>query len=129
MITIRFDINGVEPIYVQIAIYFEDGIIKGEFQEDCRIPSAKDFSNQTKINPATVLKSYNILENKGILYKKRGVGVFVSPGAKDIIIKDRKELFDEKYLSNLITEAKNIGLSKQEILSMIERKWDNGNQN
>lgn len=112
------------PIFVQIAEQIEDAILSGAFPEETQIPSTTEISVGFKINPATALKGINILVDSGVVYKKRGVGMFVSTGAvKDLLEKRRKE-FSEKYIAALVNEAKRLNLSKQDICSMIERRFD-----
>ena len=72
------------------------------------------------INPATAAKGVNILVDEGILYKKRGIGMFVSKGAKDMILNKRKGAFYENYVKSLIEEAKSIGITTKELIKMIE---------
>lgn len=114
-----------KPIYMQIAEKIEDAILSGAFEEDCQIPSTTEFSVNYKINPATALKGVSLLVDSGVIYKKRGLGMFVSPGAKEIILNKRKKDFFEIFVRSLLNEAKKLNLSKGEILIMIERGYDN----
>ena len=72
-----------------------------------------------RINPATALKGINLLVDEGIIYKKRGIGMFVSTNAKEILQNKRKEQFFENYISSLLEEAKKLNITKDEIISMI----------
>ncbi len=112
-----------KPIYLQIAEKIEDAVLSGAFEEDGQIPSTTEFSVNYKINPATALKGVSLLVDGGILYKKRGLGMFVSPGAKEIILSKRKNDFFESFVRTLLSEAKKLNLSKEEILTMIERGY------
>lgn len=109
------------PIYLQIAQSVEDDILKGVYAEETQIPSTTEVSLNYKINPATIAKGFNILVADGIIYKKRGVGMFVCPGAKDKLIEKRKESFYKSYIATLIEEAKRLGLGIDEIIKMLER--------
>ncbi len=111
------------PIFVQVAEYIEDGILSGAFPEDSQIPSTTEISAWHNVNPATVLKGVNILVDSGVVYKKRGVGMFVSAGAENKIRNKRKEGFYENYIDKLVTEAKKLGLAKEDITAMIERRY------
>nr|WP_319489759.1 GntR family transcriptional regulator [uncultured Caproiciproducens sp.] len=113
-----------KPIYLQIAEKIEDAILSDAFEEDSQIPSTTEFSVNYKINPATALKGVSLLADSGILYKKRGLGMFVSPGAKKIILGKRKEVFYDSFVRSLFSEAKKLNLSRDEIFSMIERCWN-----
>lgn len=115
----KLELNDHEPIFIQISKAIEDEILSGSIKEGMQVPSTTELSKFYKINPATVLKGVNILVDKEILFKKRGIGMFVSKGAKEIIKNGRKENFKEVYLKDLISEAKKLGITKKELLDMI----------
>lgn len=115
----KLELNDHEPIFIQISKAIEDEILSGSIKEGMQVPSTTELSKFYKINPATVLKGVNILVDKEILFKKRGIGMFVSKGAKEIIKNGRKENFKEVYLKDLIGEAKKLGITKEELLDMI----------
>lgn len=114
------------PIYIQIAESIEDGVLSGAFAEETQIPSTTDISLAYKINPATVLKGMNLLTDEGVLYKKRGVGMFVSRGAAKTIEKKRKRGFYERYVASLLEEARKLGIEKEELISMIREEGQDG---
>ena len=115
----KLELNDHEPIFIQISKAIEDEILCDSIKEGMQVPSTTELSKFYKINPATVLKGVNILVDKEILFKKRGIGRFVSKGAKEIIKNGRKENFKEVYLKDLISEAKKLGITKEELLDMI----------
>ena len=115
----KLELNDHEPIFIQISKAIEDEILCDSIKEGMQVPSTTELWKFYKINPATVLKGVNILVDKEILFKKRGIGMFVSKGAKEIIKNGRKENFKEVYLKDLIGEAKKIGITKEELLDMI----------
>ena len=110
-----------KPIFLQIADIIADAILSGAFEEESQIPSITELSVNYKINPATALKGINILVDQGIVYKKRGVGMFVATGAVDKLGEKRKDEFFDTYIASLIAEAKRLKLTETEIKSMIER--------
>ena len=110
------------PIYAQIAQAIEDNILKGIFKEEEVIPSTTEISVKFKINPATVAKGFNLLVDEGVIYKKRGVGMFVSPGSKDLLMEKRKDSFYKKYVVSLIEEAERLDISIRDIINMIEKE-------
>lgn len=110
------------PIYIQIAQAIEDNILKDIFKEEEMIPSTTEISLNYKINPATVGKGFNLLVDEGIIYKKRGIGMFVATGSKEILINKRKERFFNDYIVTLIDEAKKLCISTEDIIKMIERE-------
>ena len=115
----KLELNDHEPIFIQISKAIEDEILCDSIKEGMQVPSTTELSKFYKINPATVLKGVNILVDKEILFKKRGIGMFVSKGVKEIIKNGRKENFKEVYLKDLISEAKKLGITKEELLDMI----------
>lgn len=114
--------NSDKPIFVQISEGIEDAIISGAFPEETQVPSTTEISAQYKINPATALKGINILVEAGIIYKKRGVGMFVSKGATEKILSVRQKEFFDSYIKTLLGEAKKLNITKEEIIKMIERE-------
>ena len=120
----HFNPDGEKPIYVQMAEWIEENILSGAFPEEAQIPSTTDISAQYKINPATALKGMNILVDKGIIYKKRGLGMFVSEGAAEKLRSERKQEFFEKFVKSLMSEAEKLGITKNEVIDMIERGDD-----
>lgn len=121
----KINFESEKPIFLQIAGNMEDSILSGSFAEEQQIPSTTEISVTYKINPATALKGINILVDKGLIYKKRGVGMFVSKGACDKLRLERKEAFYENYIKGVISEAKRLQISNEEIKSMIERGYEN----
>lgn len=115
--------NEERPIFIQIAEGIEDAILSGAFKEESQIPSITDFSVNYRINPATALKGINILVDEGIIYKKRGVGMFVAGGAVEKLGSKRKEQFFDNYVKNLVEEAKRLKISKDEIINLLERGY------
>ena len=113
------------PIYLQIEEKIEDAILAGAFAEESQIPSTTEFSVNYKINPATAMKGINLLVDDGVVYKKRGLGMFVCPGAKEIILGKRKKDFFDSFVRTLLSEAKKLNMSRDEILKIIERGYDN----
>ncbi|MBE6024364.1 MAG: GntR family transcriptional regulator [Cellulosilyticum sp.] len=113
-------LNEDEPIYIQIAKGIEDEILQGELIEEMQIPSTNELAKWYQINPATVLKGINLLVEREILYKKRGIGMFVMRGATQTIKEARKESFKMIVMSQLFQEAKKLGISKQELMDMIQ---------
>ncbi len=117
----KLDLDQEKPIFIQIAEGIEDGILTGAFPEESQIPSITEFSVNYKINPATALKGINLLVDEAIVFKKRGVGMFVAQGAVSKLQKKRQNQFYDNYISRLVDEAKRLGITSDEIIAMIER--------
>lgn len=120
----RIDFGDERPIFLQIAEQIKDGILSGAFPEETQIPSTTDISVNLKINPATALKGISLLVEDGIVYKKRGLGMFVSQGARKTIRERRKEEFFDNYIIKLACEARKIGLTQEETAALIERGFN-----
>ena len=118
------DFNDDRPIFVQIAEGVEDAILSGAFPEESQIPSITEFSVSYKINPATALKGINILVDNSIVYKKRGLGMFVMEGAVEKLREKRRQEFYNNYICSLVAEAKRLQLTKEDIKMMIERGFE-----
>ncbi|MCP4419590.1 MAG: GntR family transcriptional regulator [Chloroflexi bacterium] len=119
----QFDTD--KPIYLQIAESIEDDILQQVVAEEAQVLSTNQLASMYRINPATAAKGINMLTNEGILYKKRGIGMFVSTGAVAKIQAKRKATFYEKYIVPLLNEAANLDISKDEITSMINNGTEN----
>ncbi|MBQ6461776.1 MAG: GntR family transcriptional regulator [Pseudobutyrivibrio sp.] len=113
-----------KSIYLQISEMIEDEILRDILREEEQVPSTTELSKFYKINPATAAKGINLLVDKDILYKKRGIGMFVQAGAKEKIMEARKKSFKETYLKKLITEAKLIGITKNDLKRLIDEITD-----
>ena len=109
-----------KSIYLQLSEMIETDIIRGILLEEERVPSTNELAKLYTINSATAAKGVNLLVDEGILYKKRGIGMFVSEGAKAQIIEKRKSVFYDNYVRNLLEEAKSLGISRDELVAMID---------
>lgn len=118
--TINFDDR--QPIFQQIAVMIEDDILNGTYREDDQIISIAQFTRTFQINPATAVKGIALLVNEGILYKKRGLGMFVSRDAKKIIMDKRRDRFFNELVLKLLNEAEKLGLSNDDVIEMIKHK-------
>lgn len=117
----KLDLDSEKPIFLQIAEGIEDGILTGLFPEESQIPSITEFSVNYKINPATALKGINLLVEEHIIFKKRGVGMFVAKDAVKKLKKKRQDQFYENYIGRLVEEARKLGISSDDIVAMVER--------
>ena len=114
--------DGEKPIYLQIAEQIEDAILTEAFPEETQIPSTTEISATYRINPATALKGINRLVEEGMVYKKRGLGMFVSRGAKEKIMEKRKRDFYANFVVSLLEEAEKLGITHRELAAMIEEE-------
>ncbi len=115
------DLNSSKSIYIQIAEAIENDILSGKLLEGEQAPSTNQFAAVYKINPATAGKGLNILVEEGILFKKRGLGMFVNEGARKSILIKRQQSFLNEVIPELIKEAERLELSKNEVIKIIEK--------
>lgn len=110
------------PIFVQLADRISDDILRGTYAEDAQVPSTNELAAFLRINPATAGKALNLLVDDGVLFKKRGIGMFVSPGAKARIRGRRHESLIAEYVDPLLDEAAALGLAPDAVLDLVARR-------
>lgn len=113
------------PIFVQIAEQLENAIIDGSLAEGTQAPSTTELAAFHRINPATAAKGVNQLVSDGILHKRRGIGMFVTEGARHQLQERRRNAFAEQFVVPLVSEARKLGLDAEELKIMID-KWGQG---
>lgn len=124
------DADGSKPIYVQIAEWIEKTIIDETLPADEKVYSQYQLAELFNINPATAGKGLTLLLEAEIIYKRRGLGTFVAPDARDKLLAKRKEETLRRLIQELLTEATLLGVDEQHLLSMIatERAQQRGNE-
>ncbi|MDO7977231.1 GntR family transcriptional regulator [Oceanotoga teriensis] len=125
MIKIKINYSSNTPLFIQIAQAIEDDIISGIYKEDEMIISTTQLSKLLNINPTTAVKAVGLLNEENILYKKRGVGMFVSKGALEIIMEKRKNEFFNKKVKEFLDEAFKIGLNTNQIIEILRKESEN----
>jgi len=118
------DFNSETPIYQQIADHLESAILSGVYEEEAQVPSTTEISVQYKINPATALKGVSLLVDEDILYKKRGLGMFVAEGARQKVLEKRRRAFFNHYMMPMIAEAKKLSMTTEELHTMMLRGYE-----
>ena len=114
--------NESQPIFQQIMEIIESDIITGVYKTDDLIISTTQISKVYSVNPTTAVKAISKLTDAGILYKKRGIGMCVAEGAKEKITTRRKDVFLNQTLGSIITEAKTLGISLDELMKEMKKK-------
>ena len=122
------DLNESLPIYVRIVEGVKDAILSGDLKEDEKILSTTYFSKTYNINIATVNKAINILVDEGLLYKKRGIGMFVKNGAVAQLIKERRLVFKERYIKATLIEAKRLNYTSEELQQIVKEVYEEMNK-
>lgn len=111
------------PLFLQIKERIEEQILQDHLLADAQIPSTTQIVAHYKINHITVTKGINLLVDAGIVYKKRGVGMFVATDAKAKLLAQRASEFGENYVVPLVHEAKNLNLTRTHVIELIEKEF------
>lgn len=111
------------PIYIRIVQGIKDAILNKELKEESQIASTTYLSKEYKINIATVNKAMNILVDEGLVYKKRGIGMFVKSGALNKLIEERRKVFKERYIVATLKEAKRLNYSEKELQELVKEAF------
>lgn len=117
-----------KAIYLQIVDRLCDDILLGKYQEEDRIPSVREYSASVEVNVNTAVRSYDHLQNQGIIFTKRGLGYFVSPGAKSVIEEIRREEFLNEKLPELLQSMKTLNISIDELVCKLKKISSNNKE-
>jgi GntR family transcriptional regulator len=112
--------DSMKPIYVQIAEWLETEILSESIKADEKVYSQYQLAEMLNINPATAAKGLNILADENILYKKRGLGMFVSAEAKGIVKAKRRDQTLKSLVAELVREALHLQVTEEELIAMIQ---------
>ncbi len=110
------------PIFQQIAQMVRNDIVEGELKEEEKVPSENELSNFYNINRATVRKGLQTLVDEEIIYKKRGIGMFVMEGAKTKLLNERKKEYKKEFIVPLLDEAKRLGMNVETVIDLIKEE-------
>ncbi len=113
-----------KPLFQQVADLISADILRGTYQPGDQVSSTNEFAAFYRINPATAGKGINLLVDQGILFKKRGIGMFVSEGARAQLLAQEGEEFRTRQVREFVTSAKALGMSLSDIQSVIAREYD-----
>ena len=103
-------LDEASPLFLQIGAQIADDIADGTLPEGERVPSSNEFAAFYRINPATAAKGINVLIDQGLVEKRRGIGMFVSAGARERLLADRRQRFAEQYIEPMLIEARRLGM-------------------
>ncbi|GAA1998325.1 GntR family transcriptional regulator [Microbacterium ulmi] len=109
-------------LFLQIAESVEDSIIDGSLPAEGQAPSTNELAVFYRVNPATAAKGIAMLADKGVLYKRRGIGMFVSPGARDLLRTERLAAFADRYVDPLLAEARKLGLGPADLVDLVRAR-------
>jgi DNA-binding transcriptional regulator YhcF (GntR family) len=114
-------LNDQTSIYLQIAQNLENDLLRGVYLEEEQVPSTNELARIYHINPATAAKGVNLLVADGILYKKRGIGMFVTSGACAKVRAKRKDAFFDSYVKEMVKEGRRLDLTPAELIGMVAK--------
>ena len=117
----RVGFDDRSPIYRQIADQVKADVVSGALGGDEQVMSTNQYAAYYRINPATVAKAFQQLVDKQVLYKKRGIGMFVSPTARDALRAQRRETFFSDVVDPMVAEAKAVGIPIDEVVARIKQ--------
>ena len=117
-----------KPIYLQIAERLMDEMLQSVYMEEQRIPSVREYAAIVEVNANTVMRAYDYLQGKNVIYNKRGIGYFVSSDAKNRVLMLRKEQFLKNDLPEMFRKIRLLGIPMSEIVSLYERNQTTGAQ-
>jgi GntR family transcriptional regulator len=112
--------DGRDPLYVQIADQIRSDVLTGALRAEEQVMSTTQYATTFRINPATAAKAFTELVDEGVLYKRRGIGMFVAGGARARLRERRRERFTEQYVEPLLAEARKLGIGHDELMKMID---------
>lgn len=114
--------NDREPIYRQIRDRVVAMILDGVLKEGDPLPSVRTVGAEYRVNPLTVLKAYQELAGEGLVEARRGLGMFINAGARDLLMEGEREKFLREAWPRVYANIQRLGLSPEELLSGVERK-------
>lgn len=112
------------PLFEQVAEALESAVLDGSMPEGSRVPSINELAVFHRINPATALKGVNLLVDAGVLHKRRGIGMFVTDGARAQLLAERRGDFVQRHLAPVVTHAKSLGMSADELAALVKEEME-----
>lgn len=113
-----------KALFLQIAESVEDSIVDGSLAEEAQAPSTNELAAFYRVNPATAAKGVGMLVDKGVIYKRRGIGMFVATGARDRLLGERRSVFADRYVMPLLAEARKLDLGVDDLAAIIRERAD-----
>ncbi len=110
-------------LFLQIAERVEDSIVDGSLAEQAQAPSTNELAVFYRINPATAAKGISLLVDKGVLLKRRGIGMFVAPGARALLLAERRTAFAVRFIDPLLNEARTLGLGPDDLRDLVTERF------
>lgn len=115
------EFNAHKPIYLQICDQLFGQILSGELKAEDRLLSVRELGIELGVNPNTIMRSYELMQNAGIIYNKRGIGYFIAENAKDLVLKQMKDEFINDELPQVIKKMKLLGITAEEFVNFAKQ--------
>lgn len=115
-------LDGSAPIYRQIAGQIRDDVVAGRLVEGDRVMSTNEYAVFHRINPATAAKAFQLLVEEGVLEKRRGLGMFVTEGARERLIDERRAAFEHEVVDPVVAEAALLAIPVGEVVAMVRAR-------
>ncbi|MDC7122871.1 GntR family transcriptional regulator [Cellulomonas fimi] len=114
--------DGREPLYVQIADQIRQDVLSGALEAEEQVMSTTQYATTFRINPATAAKAFAELVDEGVLYKRRGVGMFVAPGAREKLRAERRDTFFADVVDPVLEQARLLGIDVDEVVARLRER-------
>lgn len=114
--------DGRDPVYRQIADQIRDDVLSGALAEEEQVMSTTQYATTFRINPATAAKAFAQLVDEGLLYKRRGVGMFVAPGARTRLLDERRQTFFADVVDPVADQAAVLGIDLDEVVARLRAR-------
>jgi DNA-binding transcriptional regulator YhcF (GntR family) len=114
--------DGRDPLYVQIADQIRADVLSGALSAEEQVMSTTQYATTFRINPATAAKAFTELVDEGVLYKRRGIGMFVAPGARERLLAQRRATFFADVVEPMLEQARVLGITTDEIVQRLTQE-------
>lgn len=109
-----------KPIYRQIMDWMAEKILRGEWKEGKRIPAVRELGMQMQVNPNTVMRAYESMQAAGVIFNRRGLGFFVSEGAKNSMLRKQREFFTMYDIPEMFERMKVLGVTIEDVVKLYD---------
>lgn len=111
--------DDTRPIFLQLADRIAGDILRGRYAEGEQVPSTNELAQHLRINPATAGKALNLLVERQVLVKRRGIGMFVAEGAFGALSAERHQEFVQSFIRPMLAEAAMLGIDQAALVRLV----------
>ena len=109
-----------KAIYLQIVDKICDDVLMGNYPEDCRLPSVREYAAAVEVNSNTVMRAYDALATRGIIYNRRGVGYFTAAGAREKVLAERRDVFFNGEIDRFFRQLSLLDVSPDDLMLLYQ---------